>query len=326
MKALRLLLLLCILSGLAACSQQAGSGLAERINLKPTATPQPPPTDTPTPLPTWEPTPDLRPRITVQAGDTLWTIAAQWDVPLDKLIATNRLFDPSSLEVGSEIIIPITPTPTPSPTGLPTPVPTQAASNEPTATPTNTATPDPRVLYTVRSGDTLWTIAALHNVSVEALAATNRISDPALLRVGDVLVIPVTPTATFTPTTRTPTPTPTPTPRDTATPTPVPFTPPPINPPPDVADWPLYLADLINQQRFLHNLPPLRWNSTLARVAQAHAEECAANGDCSHFTADGADLATRLKRAGYQGMPRRPNRRLAGGMMNRPAPIPTAAI
>ncbi len=297
MKHLRLIVLLLAMIVIAACSDDVGSDLAERINLKPTATATALPTPTPSPPPTWEPTPDLRPRVTVQPGDTLWTIAAQWGVPLERLIATNRLFDPSALEVGSEIIIPITPTPTATPTDIQasaTPV-----AQGPAVTPTATPTPDPRVFYTVRSGDTVWTIAALHNISVEALIEVNRIQDASLLRVGDVLVIPVTPTATFTPTTRTPTPSPPATPLATQTPTPVPFTPPPVNPPPDVADWPLYLADLINQQRFYHNLPPLRWSSTLAKAAQAHADDCAAQDSCSHFTSDGADLEQRLQRVGY---------------------------
>lgn len=289
---------------LTACNRSVGSEIAEKINLKPADTNTPEPTLTATPIPTWEPTPDLRPRYTVQSGDTLWTIAARYDVPLEKLIVANRLFDPSALEVGSELIIPITPTPTLTPTVPPTPPTPVAASPDtpPTATPTatSTPTPDPRVLYTVRSGDTVWTIAARHGIDVEALVAVNRISDPSLLRVGDVLVIPVTPTATFTPTTRTPTPTASATPRPTFTPTPVPFTPPPVNPPPQLSDWPQYLADLINEQRFYHNIPPLRWSSTLAKAAQAHADDCAATGQCSHFTSDAADLQERLRRVGYK--------------------------
>ncbi|NOZ51250.1 MAG: LysM peptidoglycan-binding domain-containing protein [Chloroflexi bacterium] len=298
MNRLRLVFLLLGISLLSACSQAVGSEIAEKINLKPTLALTAVPTPTPTPIPTWEPTPDLRPRVTVQSGDTLWTIAASWGVNLDKLIATNRLFDPSALEVGSEIIIPVTPTPTVTLTAAPaSPTPTAQA---PVGTVTPTPTTDPRVFYAVRSGDTVWTIAALHNISVDALIAVNRIQDPSLLTVGDVLLIPVTPTATYTPTTRTPTPSRTPTPPATFTPTPVPFTPPPVNPPPRLADWPQYLADMINQQRFYHNLPPLRWSSVLAQAAQAHADDCVASATCSHFTSDAADLSQRLQRLGYK--------------------------
>ncbi|NOZ72112.1 MAG: LysM peptidoglycan-binding domain-containing protein [Chloroflexi bacterium] len=302
MNALRATTIVLLVIFLAACNRTVGSEIAEKINLRPADTATPEPTATATAIPTWEPTPDLRPRYIVQYGDTLWTIAAQHNVPLNKLIATNRLFDPSALEVGAEIIIPITPTPTITPTAPPTPPTPHPAKtdNSPTATPTVTPTPDPRVFYTVRSGDTAWTIAALHGISVDALEAANHMNDSSLLRVGDVLLIPVTPTATSTPTTRTPTPTPTLTPAATFTPTPVPFTPPPINPPAALADWPQYLVDLINEQRFYHNLPPLHWSSVLAKAAQAHADDCAATGQCSHFTSDAADLRERLRRVGYE--------------------------
>jgi LysM repeat protein len=182
-----------------------------------------------------------------------------------------------------------TPTPTPTPTRTPVPTYTSTATNTPVpiatnpppspaptlpatvvssaaeSTPSPTATsvvivPSPtQVTYTVRPGETLSEIAVRFGVSVQALAEANGITNPALIRAGQVLVIPgpagtavasaggptptwtpivvntreatatttatATPTPTSTPTLTpsiTPTPSRTPTPRPTNTPTPIP--------------------------------------------------------------------------------------------------------
>ncbi|MBK9054520.1 MAG: LysM peptidoglycan-binding domain-containing protein [Chloroflexi bacterium] len=76
----------------------------------PTPTPQPPsrqptpalppvtPTATPTPL-TWQ-------RHAIQSGETLITIAAQYGLALDYLMATNYLVDANTIFVGQELLIP----------------------------------------------------------------------------------------------------------------------------------------------------------------------------------------------------------------------------
>ncbi|NUQ38861.1 MAG: LysM peptidoglycan-binding domain-containing protein, partial [Caldilineales bacterium] len=101
------------------------------------------PSATPTPLPPPPtPTPDLRPRHIVQSGDTAWAIAARYGVSLEQLSAANRLFDASALEVGAELVIPITPTATPTPTPDPAATPTPTPTPLPTdAAPTRTPTP-----------------------------------------------------------------------------------------------------------------------------------------------------------------------------------------
>lgn len=186
-----------------------------------------------------------------------------------------------------------TPTPTPTPSRTPTNTPlvmetslptltsplppasptlgattvSSAAGTTRTPTPTSGAiapSPTSQTTYTVQAGDTLSEIAARFGVSVEALAQANGITNPALIRAGQVLIIPApqatpstsaeiptptwtplvvasstatasaTATATATPTsTPTPTPTrsgPTPTPRPTRTPKPT-ATPTPKPPP-----------------------------------------------------------------------------------------------
>lgn len=77
----------------------------------------------------------------------------------------------------------------PSPSTPPSPSPSAAP---PTATPLPSPTPAPTgsQTYTVRSGDTLSGIAARFGTTVKVLAQLNGITDPRLIRVGQVLIIP----------------------------------------------------------------------------------------------------------------------------------------
>jgi len=50
--------------------------------------------------------------------------------------------------------------------------------------------PAPRVTHTIKSGDTLYAIAVKYGTTVQAISAANNISNPNLIQVGQVLVIP----------------------------------------------------------------------------------------------------------------------------------------
>ena len=84
--------------------------------------------------------------------------------------------------------------PTVGPTVAPSPAPTTAiASAAPTATPvpaTQAPASAATTTYRVRAGDTLIAIASRFGVSVTALQQANGITDPRLLRTGQVLQIP----------------------------------------------------------------------------------------------------------------------------------------
>lgn len=162
-----------------------------------TATDTPrPPTDTPTitltPTITKTPTPSGPITYTVQEGDSLFSIAEQFEIDLDLLLAYNpELADPSNIFVGQEVIIPPpgaeAPTATPIPTGL---------------------APGTELEYRVRAGDTLQSIAALFNSTAEAIAELNEIEELNQIQIGQILIVPVniaTPTPTWTANPNTPT-------------------------------------------------------------------------------------------------------------------------
>jgi LysM repeat protein len=100
---------------------------------------------------------------------------------------------------------------TPSATPTRTPTATPSSTPTPTPTPTSTPTPVPPLVHQVQEGETLIDIAVEYDINVETILALNPDVDPELIRVGQVLLIPVAtptpgPTSTLEPGVPTPTP------------------------------------------------------------------------------------------------------------------------
>ena len=112
----------------------------------------------------------------VKSGDTLGSIARKHGTTVSALRAANNLSG-DALRVGQKLVIPGNATPLSS-----------GASAAPAA-----SASAPRAgsgTYTVASGDTLGSIARKHGVKTGDLATLNTITDPAKLRVGQVLRLP----------------------------------------------------------------------------------------------------------------------------------------
>ena len=118
---------------------------------------------------------DTPPRVTsytVQAGDTLGALAAQWDVGVDELAAANGIANPNLIAVGQRLVIPhrgVGRGATPAAPAAPAPAASAAAGGS----------------YTVQPGDAVWTLARRWDTTVEAIALANGLSDPTLIRIGD---------------------------------------------------------------------------------------------------------------------------------------------
>lgn len=118
---------------------------------------------------------------TVQTGQTAWAIAARYAVPLADLLWLNNLRDDALLKPGDRLIIQLGKDQTPPPT------------------------PTPPTTHIVKTGQTLWTIAALYQISVEDLVWLNNLSGDSIIHPGDELTVRLLPGQT-----RPPTPVPTP--------------------------------------------------------------------------------------------------------------------
>jgi uncharacterized protein YkwD len=135
--------------------------------LLPTSTPTPaPPTLTPTPIPVY---------YIVEQGDVAVAIAAKYGITVDLLLAANNITDPTRLQIGQRLLIPVTVTPPPA------------------ATPTPTLSPTPTLestYHVVQAGDTLLAIATQYDTTVAGIMLANDLSDPRRLSIGQELMIP----------------------------------------------------------------------------------------------------------------------------------------
>ena len=100
-------------------------------------------------------------KYTVKAGDTLYSIAKRYNVTVNALAAANKISSPYIIRVGQVLTIP-----------------------------TKASPPATAVKYTVKAGDTLYSIAKRYNSTVAKIASANKISSPYIIRVGQVLLIP----------------------------------------------------------------------------------------------------------------------------------------
>ena len=99
----------------------------------------------------WERTPN---QVTVRKGDTLYSIARRYDIPIRELIETNRLRPPYGLRIGQRLKMPTA------------------------------------KYHVVAKGDTLYNISKRYNVDMRLLSRTNNIAPPYSLSVGQRLLLP----------------------------------------------------------------------------------------------------------------------------------------
>ena len=96
----------------------------------------------------------------VKRGDSLWKIANDYGVTVDVLTELNNLTT-NGLQIGQQLI-----------------VPAQASD-----------TPANEIVYTVKKGDSLWTIAQQYNTTISALKTRNNLTSN-VLSIGQQLIIP----------------------------------------------------------------------------------------------------------------------------------------
>ncbi|HPZ81482.1 MAG TPA: LysM peptidoglycan-binding domain-containing protein, partial [Candidatus Atribacteria bacterium] len=104
----------------------------------------------------------------VKAGDTLWGISRQFNIPLSSLMKANNLSEKSVLRVGQKIILP-----------------TSSSGGE-----TKAAAPSSNVTHTVKKGESLWLISRLYGVDMDSIMKANNLTADSILSIGMKLTIP----------------------------------------------------------------------------------------------------------------------------------------
>jgi len=148
------------------------------------------------------------PTVTIQQGDTLYALSRRYNVPVADIMAANGLTGSPNLAVGRKIIIPggssaavaaVTPPSAANGNAPAGPVPVPSAAQERVATlpksapqPVIAAKPAPaggNGTYTVKSGDSLYSIAQKLGTTAVALKEANGLTD-GYLKIGQVLKAP----------------------------------------------------------------------------------------------------------------------------------------
>ena len=115
----------------------------------------------------------------VQRGDSLSKIGRKYGVSTAALVRANRLPSANKIGIGQRLTIPGRNVAASPPRQAPTP-----------ARPVSPKAPPAASTHEVQKGETLYSIARRHGVSVRELQANNGISDPTMIWGGQILRIP----------------------------------------------------------------------------------------------------------------------------------------
>jgi LysM repeat protein len=118
---------------------------------------------------------------TIVRGDTVSGIAGRFGVSVQSVLDANGLVRTSIIYPGQKLRIPRAPSPAAH-------IETVAAVTP--ITPVADVTPTSGIRYTVRSGDTVWSIAQRFGVSTNAVLAANGLTASSIIHAGRTLVIP----------------------------------------------------------------------------------------------------------------------------------------
>lgn len=120
----------------------------------------------------------------VKPGETLSDIAASFGIPAKLIKDANRIGDPDRLSEGQELLIPV------DAAAVKAVVEEIQRRNAEDVASRPADMPIGIESYTVREGDSLWSIANSFNLDINTLFGCNPMKDPNYLRVGSVLRIP----------------------------------------------------------------------------------------------------------------------------------------
>lgn len=112
-------------------------------------------------------------RYTIRSGDTLYALSRHYDVSISMIEQANRGLKANNLQIGKTILIP--------------------AFKD--VSPYSRKKSSDKVVYddtyTVKKGETLWSISLKYNVQVEDLADANNMDVNTILRIGSTLKVPI---------------------------------------------------------------------------------------------------------------------------------------
>jgi LysM repeat protein len=126
---------------------------------------------------------------TIVGGDSLWTIAKKNHLSVSELAAANNIKAGAALRPGQKLIIPGK-AGTSATAKAPAATPAAPATSKMTATAAGAKPVGDSIQHTVKMGEVLSVIAKKYGVKQGDIAVANNITDPKMIRAGQVLTIP----------------------------------------------------------------------------------------------------------------------------------------
>ncbi|WP_321392122.1 LysM peptidoglycan-binding domain-containing protein [uncultured Desulfuromusa sp.] len=109
----------------------------------------------------------------IKSGDTLQVLARKYHIRVDDIIALNNIRNPRALQIGHNLILPLK----------------EGFKDLPENALKDSYVRSRRKIYTVRKGDSLWSISQRNNVTQKELRVWNKLGWSNHLRPGQVLVV-----------------------------------------------------------------------------------------------------------------------------------------
>jgi cell wall-associated NlpC family hydrolase len=128
---------------------------------------------------------------TVADGDTLWSIAEQFNTTTAALVEANHLEDADRLALGTALVVPGGRASAPAVATAPAPAPAARPAPAPARSPAALSAKRIMVPYTVQPGETLSQIAKQFDVRSDAIAQASGVDDPNRIVIGTVLKVPL---------------------------------------------------------------------------------------------------------------------------------------
>jgi len=125
----------------------------------------------------------------VKKGETLWTIARQYNLSVNSILANNNISNSELISIGQEMKIP-----SHKEAVIEKNIANQPVINENSSSNVNNNISPPEkaepIVYTVKAGDNLWNISRKYGVSAEVISSVNNLKEKDFLSLGQKLEIP----------------------------------------------------------------------------------------------------------------------------------------
>lgn len=130
----------------------------------------------------------------VEPGDTLWSISVKYGVSMEAIAEANNLENIRVIRLGRELIIPGVDNPLySSPTAISAgsnPLYSSPATPRPYTIPDSAVATEGGVIHTVEAGDTLYRISVIYNITMDAIAEANNLTDRRVVSIGQKIFVP----------------------------------------------------------------------------------------------------------------------------------------